>query len=174
MYHIIDLLLHKICISQLVQPIRNVHITFQRRSLACAWLAFNPTQLLYVLKSMSPLRTLYIISAIELFYLPTSILSLSITLLYLLHTSSHWISSFSLEVVVINVWIILLIFCEYYNQSLSSVSFIYCSLLLFPVVEYRQKPESIANMGDFDPCECVWSHEHAMRRLINMVSYYFK
>ena len=24
-------------------------------------------------------------------------------------------------------------------------------------------------MGDFDPCECVWNHENAMRRLINMV-----
>lgn len=23
--------------------------------------------------------------------------------------------------------------------------------------------------GDFDPCECVWSHEHAMRRLINLL-----
>lgn len=24
-------------------------------------------------------------------------------------------------------------------------------------------------MGDYDPCECVWNHEHAMRRLINML-----
>ncbi|CAG7732989.1 unnamed protein product [Allacma fusca] len=23
--------------------------------------------------------------------------------------------------------------------------------------------------GDFDPCECVWSHELATRRLINMI-----
>jgi len=23
--------------------------------------------------------------------------------------------------------------------------------------------------GGFDPCECVWSHEHAMRRLINLL-----
>ena len=23
---------------------------------------------------------------------------------------------------------------------------------------------------DFDPCECVWSHENAMRRLIGLVS----
>ena len=24
----------------------------------------------------------------------------------------------------------------------------------------------------FDPCECVWNHEHAMQRLINLVSAY--
>ena len=24
--------------------------------------------------------------------------------------------------------------------------------------------------GGYDPCECVWSHENAMRRLINLVS----
>lgn len=24
----------------------------------------------------------------------------------------------------------------------------------------------------FDPCECVWNHEHAMQRLINLVSVY--
>lgn len=24
----------------------------------------------------------------------------------------------------------------------------------------------------FDPCECVWNHEHAMQRLINLVSLY--
>uniref|UniRef100_A0A0G2JGR2 Small integral membrane protein 14 n=1 Tax=Mus musculus TaxID=10090 RepID=A0A0G2JGR2_MOUSE len=25
--------------------------------------------------------------------------------------------------------------------------------------------------GGFDPCECVCSHEHAMRRLINLFSH---
>ena len=25
-------------------------------------------------------------------------------------------------------------------------------------------------MADFDPCECIWNHENAMQRLINMVS----
>jgi len=25
------------------------------------------------------------------------------------------------------------------------------------------------NPGDFDPCECVWSHELATRRLINLI-----
>ncbi|XP_074640874.1 small integral membrane protein 14-like [Tubulanus polymorphus] len=24
-------------------------------------------------------------------------------------------------------------------------------------------------MSDFDPCECVWNHEHAMRRLLNLL-----
>ncbi len=26
---------------------------------------------------------------------------------------------------------------------------------------------------DFDPCECVWNHELAMRRLISLVSLLF-
>lgn len=30
-----------------------------------------------------------------------------------------------------------------------------------------------SKMADgFDPCECVWNHEHAMQRLINLVSMY--
>jgi len=24
-------------------------------------------------------------------------------------------------------------------------------------------------MGDFDPCECIWNHEHAMQRLLNLL-----
>ena len=24
-------------------------------------------------------------------------------------------------------------------------------------------------MADFDPCECIWNHENAMQRLINML-----
>lgn len=27
--------------------------------------------------------------------------------------------------------------------------------------------------GSFDPCECVWGHELAMRRLLNVVCFYF-
>ena len=26
--------------------------------------------------------------------------------------------------------------------------------------------------GGFDPCECVWNHESAMQRLLNLVIYY--
>ncbi|XP_064619675.1 small integral membrane protein 14-like [Lineus longissimus] len=24
-------------------------------------------------------------------------------------------------------------------------------------------------MSDFDPCECIWNHEHAMQRLLNLL-----
>ncbi|KAF6020968.1 SMIM14 [Bugula neritina] len=54
-----------------------------------------------------------------------------------------------------------------YKASTAALLNINC--LFYP---FRNKPVStpcVFKMSDLDPCECVWSHEHAMRRLINML-----